>query len=81
MTCVASTPAAPPLHPGSPSAKIAPLRRNSRGEHPKDRPLTPQDLHATIYDALGIDPTVQFLNHQGRPVPAIDRGEPIKELI
>jgi uncharacterized protein (DUF1501 family) len=54
---------------------------DSRGEAPKDRPLTPQDLHATIYHALGIDPTVQFLNHQGRPVPAIDRGDPIKELI
>ncbi len=52
-----------------------------KGEAPKDRPLTPQDLHATIYHALGIDPTVQFLNHQGRPVPAIDQGEPIKELL
>jgi uncharacterized protein (DUF1501 family) len=52
-----------------------------KGEAPKDRPLTPQDLHATIYHVLGIDPTVQFLNHQGRPVPAIDQGEPIKELL
>ena len=54
---------------------------DAKGEAPKDRPLTPQDLHATIYHVLGIDPTVQFLNHQGRPVPAIDQGEPIKELI
>jgi hypothetical protein len=53
---------------------------DDRGEAPKDRPLTPQDLHATIYRVLGIDPTVQFVNHQGRPVPAIDRGEPIAEL-
>jgi uncharacterized protein DUF1501 len=54
---------------------------DDRGEAPKDRPLTPQDLHATIYHALGVDPTVQFLNHQGRPVPAIDHGDPIKELL
>jgi hypothetical protein len=52
-----------------------------KGEAPKDRPLTPQDLHATIYHVLGVDPSVQFLNHQGRPVPAIDQGEPIKELV
>jgi len=54
---------------------------DARGEAPKDRPLTPQDLHATIYHALGIDPTVSFLNHQGRPVPAIDQSEPIRELL
>jgi len=54
---------------------------DARGEAPKDRPLTPQDLHATIYHALGIDPYTAFLNHQGRPVPAIDHGEPIRELL
>jgi hypothetical protein len=54
---------------------------DTRGESPVERPLTPQDLHATIYRVLGIDPSVWFLNHSGRPVPAIDQGEPIKELI
>jgi uncharacterized protein (DUF1501 family) len=54
---------------------------DEKGEAPKDRALTRQDLHATIYHVLGIDPTVQFLNHQGRPVPAIDQGDPIKELL
>lgn len=50
------------------------------GDVPKDRPVTPADLHATIYNVLGVDPTVSFLNHAGRPVPAIDHGEVIHEL-
>ena len=51
------------------------------GEAPLTRPLTPGDLHATIYRVLGVDPSTSFLNHAGRPVPAIDQGEPIAELI
>ena len=54
---------------------------NAKGETPKDRPVTPSDIHATIYHVLGVDPSVSFLNHAGRPVPAIDHGEVIHELI
>jgi hypothetical protein len=53
---------------------------NRLGEVPKDRPLEACDLHATIYNRLGIDPETPFLNLAGRPVPAIDRGEVISEL-
>ena len=53
---------------------------DARGERPKDRPLTPFDLHATIYHVLGVDPATQFLDHAGRPVPAIDSGSVISEL-
>ena len=53
---------------------------NHLGEVPKDRPLTPADMHATIYQVLGVDPRVSFLNHAGRPVPALDHGEVIHEL-
>ena len=53
---------------------------NRLGEAPKDRPLEPCDLHATIYHVLGIDPSIHFPDHAGRPVPAIDRGEVIGEL-
>ncbi|MGN6544473.1 MAG: DUF1501 domain-containing protein [Aureliella sp.] len=52
----------------------------AKGEAPKDRALTPSDLHATIYHVLGVDPSVSFLDHSGRPVPAIDHGEVISEL-
>jgi hypothetical protein len=50
------------------------------GERPKDRPLTPNDIHQTIYHVLGVDPKTHFLDHSGRPVPAVDGGEPIREL-
>ena len=50
------------------------------GERPRDRPLTPQDLHQTIYHVLGVDPKTHFLDHSGRPTPAVDGGEPIREL-
>jgi Protein of unknown function (DUF1501) len=53
---------------------------NRLGEAPKDHPVTPQDIHATIYAVLGVDPSIKFLNHSGRPVPAIDNGRAISEL-
>ncbi len=53
---------------------------NRLGEVPQERPATVGDLHATIYHVLGIDPKTHFLNHAGRPVPAIDDGEVIQEL-
>lgn len=54
---------------------------NSRGEHPKDRPLTPNDLWATVYRHLGIDPEMAFPDHHGRPMPILPFGSPINELL
>lgn len=55
---------------------------NSKGEVPKDRPLTPMDLWATVFHHLGIDWLgTSFLNHAGRPMPILPSGEPIKELV
>jgi hypothetical protein len=54
---------------------------NSRGEYPKDRPLTPQDLLATIYRHLGIDPRHEFPDFAGRPIPILPTGQPIDELL
>jgi hypothetical protein len=51
------------------------------GQAPKDRHLTPPDVHATIYHVLGIDPTIKFLDRTGRPVPAADKTHPIAELV
>jgi len=54
---------------------------NAKGEDPKDRPLTPNDLWATIYRHLGIDSTHTFLDHSGRPNSILPFGSPIRELI
>lgn len=53
---------------------------NSRGEHPKDCPLTPNDLWATVYQHLGIDPERTFPDYQGRPMPILPFGKPIPGL-
>ena len=53
---------------------------NSRGEHPQERPLTPNDLWATVYRHLGIDWNESFLDHAGRPMPILPFGEPITEI-
>jgi hypothetical protein len=50
------------------------------GQSPQDRPLRPGDIHHTIYRVLGVDPSIHFLDHSGRPVPAIDHGAVIEEL-
>lgn len=52
---------------------------NSKGEHPVQRQLTPQDVHATIYQHLGIDHQQTFDDPAGRPIH-LAYGEPIDEL-
>jgi hypothetical protein len=52
----------------------------SKAEYPTERPLTPQDLLATIYRHLGISIEQSFPNFSGRPVPILNAGTPIREL-
>ena len=54
---------------------------NSRGEYPQERPLTPQDMLATIYRHLGVDRKHELIDHTGRPIPILSAGEPIRELV
>ncbi len=54
---------------------------NSKGEEPKDNPLTPNDLWATVYRHLGIDYERSFNDHSGRPLPILPDGKPIAGLI
>ncbi|MFZ9090932.1 MAG: DUF1501 domain-containing protein, partial [Planctomycetaceae bacterium] len=54
---------------------------NSRGEYPQERPLTPNDLWATVYRHLGINPESSFPDHNGRPMPILPYGEAIRELL
>ena len=53
---------------------------NRLGEAPQDHPLRPGDIHHTLYRVLGVDPHQHFLDHSGRPVPAVDHGAVIEEL-
>jgi hypothetical protein len=56
------------------------------GETDKDaayavsNPVSPEDLAATIYHALGIDPEARIYDAQRRPVPIVDGGRPVLEL-
>jgi uncharacterized protein (DUF1501 family) len=53
-----------------------------RGEYVMDRPITPQDVAATVFHHLGIDARkVFFHDSQNRPTALIETGEPIRELI
>jgi uncharacterized protein (DUF1501 family) len=54
---------------------------NSKAEFPTKRPYTPQDLLATIYRHLGINPETTFNDFAGRPLPILYSGQPIRELI
>ena len=53
----------------------------AKGEVPKDRPIKPQDLLATMYRHLGIDPYTTFADHSGRPIPLLYEGEVVRELV
>jgi hypothetical protein len=54
---------------------------NARGEVAQDRPVSVQQVLATLYHGLGIDPSASIPNRDGRPMPLLDEREPIQELI
>lgn len=56
-------------------------RTNAKAEFPVERALKPEALLATIYHQLGIDATLTFKDHTGRPHPILDDPTPIKELV
>jgi hypothetical protein len=49
------------------------------GGEPKDRPVTPAEVTATIYHALGIDPRTRIPGPDGQVTELVD-AEPIAEL-
>ena len=52
----------------------------SRAEVPLERALEPNDLLASIYRFLGINPDHAFPDFRGRPMPILTHGQPIAEL-
>jgi hypothetical protein len=51
------------------------------GGEVKDRPISPQDLWATVYTALGINLETMFHDRSDCPIPILPDGQPIIELL
>jgi len=54
---------------------------SARGETPRDRRCTASQVLATLYHAMGIDPSRTFTDGSGRPRYILDDREPIAELL
>ncbi|MFL5245307.1 MAG: DUF1501 domain-containing protein [Gemmataceae bacterium] len=55
---------------------------DKRGEEVTERQVGPQDFLATIYRHLGIDyERVTLPDHSGRPIPIVNNGKAITELL
>lgn len=54
---------------------------DAKAEYPADKPYGPQDLLATVYRHLGIDPNQTFDDRTGRPIPILSDSRLIQELI
>jgi hypothetical protein len=52
-----------------------------KGEGPKDNPITPDDVAATFYQSLGIDPRKEYHTPTGRPVMIVRNGTPLNEVL
>ncbi len=55
-------------------------RTDARGDSPADRPVTPSDLAATVFTALGINPEGRFETPDGQPIRLVDKGKALDEL-
>lgn len=54
---------------------------DSRGERARGRRYSVQNVLATVYRVLGIDPATTIPDHSGRPQYLLDDREPIAELV
>ncbi len=55
-------------------------RSDKDAAYPADDPVSPEDLAATVFHALGISPETRILDGQGRPVTVAGDGQPLVEL-
>ena len=54
---------------------------DERAEKPAHTPHGPEDLAATLYHLLGIDPKIEYYTPEGRPVPIVNGGRVIRALL
>ena len=70
----------------STSAPLAPTRTvigatDKQAGQPADRSYNAQNVLATLYHVLGIDPHTTLPDFSGRPLPLLDDVQPIAELV
>ena len=53
---------------------------DAKGTEPKDEAIRPDDVAASLYRCLGIDPTKEYRTSTGRPVMIVRDGRPIDGL-
>jgi len=56
-------------------------KTDKQAAYPVDRPVSAGDMVATIYQLLGVDPTLTVPDLAGRPIPIAHGGEPVWEII
>jgi uncharacterized protein (DUF1501 family) len=54
---------------------------DAKGEGPKEKAITPDDVAATFYQTLGIDHTKEYRTPSGRPVMIVRYGKVVPELL
>jgi hypothetical protein len=55
---------------------------NANGEYPVASPYRPENVLATMYQVLGVDPRTEVHDLQSRPIPILPPdSEPIRELV
>ena len=55
-------------------------KTDEKGAEPKERPVKPGDIAATLFAKLGIDGGKVYETPQGRPTRIVDDGVPVPEL-
>jgi hypothetical protein len=48
---------------------------------PREQPVSPKDLLATIYHLLGVDPQMHLGDREGRPVALVPDGKVLSSVI
>lgn len=54
---------------------------DAKAEKPRDRPISPEDVLATLYHHVGVDINQEFYNEAQRPLRILNGGTPIPELL
>lgn len=55
-------------------------RSDKNAAFPAEKPIRPEDLAATLFTSLGINPEMRVADVQGRPVPLVDGATPLVEI-